>query len=944
MPNHPSANFPNVTILYMNIRSLRCNFDELRIFIESFSNKPDIIALTETWLTENDSLPSFSIDGFITPIVKNRSTRGGGVALYIKNSLSHRSIEVNEGECKGCEISLRHNEKFKIFVAYNPPSDNKAAFMNNLEAVISRNSENSNFLLVCDSNIDMSVIGNAHKEAFLNLIDSYGLSLHTSNLITRRTSTTASAIDQVFSNMNASVQIIENCITDHYPIVIELPVGINQETKTRSCRNIRFLDKVENHCEFLKILQIKFLEIDFQTNDVDSLATKIVQVICQTLDELMPATLRKYKDKKCGWINNSIKSEIAKRDKLSREYIRNPDESKRSRFNSQRAKVKKLIKTSKQKFYQGIIDNDKSSNGLFRVFNSLQGKNLTKKKGMEPSIDNANKLNDFFASIGLVIDEQIENRTDPKLPEAQLNSMFFHPVTQDEVSKCILSLTSKPTEGYDGINTIIIKAAEPILSYYLFLLLSKCLELGRFPDCFKISKIKPLHKDGNIDECSNYRPISLLPCLSKVFERIIYNRIVCYFNKYSLFNVNQFGFRKNHSTIEAIAAAVHHIQLSFEKSKTELGCFLDLRKAFDTVNHNILLLKMEKYGIRGPTLKLMKSYLRERQQFVELEDFTSSLKPILCGVPQGSILGPLLFLIYINDIHVDSNDSKILLFADDTCLIRQNASLDDFNSDLNEIKTWLDGNRLALNVSKTNYVAFSKSRKSISGINIGQQALNQTTHVKYLGILIDERLLFIDHIKYVCKRISSYCGVLFRIRAIFHRKQLLCFYNVYVKPIIQYGILVYGCTRKANLEKIWLMQKRIIRIIFYKKPWESITEHMVHNKIYSVFDLHAYELFKEIMKQKMGISNLNLLPCEDVTRTTRSNTLRTIKCPLFKTQRANLSLSNHLTKMYNYMNTFDIFPDNLDLFEENHSAINNFNHSVLDNIILGNKDLIHVLY
>ena len=308
---------------------------------------------------------------------------------------------------------------------------------------------------------------------------------------------------------------------------------------------------------------------------------------------------------------------------------------------------------------------------------------------------------------------------------------------------------------------------------------------GIFPDSFKISKITPLFKKDDVSLLSNYRPIFLLPTISKIFERILYNQLYEYFNSNSLLAEQQYGFRTNHSTEYAAVRLVDTISKEMESGSTPTALYIDLSKAFDTLSFDILLHKLNYYGVKGNAFKFLKNYLTNQKQYVVFNIQNSETVDITTGVPQGSILGPLLFSICINNLITISNKLKFIMYADDTTIYFNLEDFDpyhlkrDINNELEKITLWLKMNKLSLNVQKTKFMIFHRKQKQISELNI---AINDTDierveSFNFLGLHIHESLSWRTHTDTVKNKVSKVVGILYRLKNIFPMYILQTLYN-----------------------------------------------------------------------------------------------------------------------------------------------------------------------
>ena len=331
---------------------------------------------------------------------------------------------------------------------------------------------------------------------------------------------------------------------------------------------------------------------------------------------------------------------------------------------------------------------------------------------------------------------------------------------------------SNKAVGPNSIPNMILHMIKTVIAEPLAKILNLSFETGIYIDKLKISRVIPIYKEkGNNLLTENFRPISLLSNINKIFEKIMHKRIYGFFEHQGLIYENQFGFRKNHSTTHALIDLTEEIRQTIDKNEFACGIFIDLQKAFDTVDHKILLNKLEHYGIRGIANKWFSSYLTNRKQFVSIMGHDSTIADIEFGVPQGSVLGPLLFLIYINDLNLAMKYSKTRHFADDTNLLIRNAHLKQLqkqlNKDLKQLCHWLKANKLSLNTSKTELILFRHPNKKINydlKVKINGKQLLQLNSVKYLGTLLDAHLNWSAHASSLALKLNRAAGMLAKVR------------------------------------------------------------------------------------------------------------------------------------------------------------------------------------
>ena len=363
----------------------------------------------------------------------------------------------------------------------------------------------------------------------------------------------------------------------------------------------------------------------------------------------------------------------------------------------------------------------------------------------------------------------------------------------------------------------------------------------------KISKVIPVYKKGDKDQICNYRPISLLTSLSKLLEKVVYTRLLEFLNIHDIISNSQFGFRQKHSTSHAILILIEKVTKAIDKFQHTVGVFLDLSKAFDTIDHDILLYKLHHYGIRGKALEWFRSYLTNRKQFVVINGHYSSQQDVDCGVPQGSLLGPLLFILFINDIQNSSEILSFILFADDSNVFLSHHDphtlVNILVSELEKLLSWIRANKLSLNLQKTKCMIFSNSLDKLpTNITLDGTVLEIVSSTKFLGLTIDNKLSWKPHIDSVCRTISRNIGIINKVKYCFPTDTLLMLYSSLILPYLNYGIIVWGHTHTTFLDKILLLQKKALRIICHTS-WRAHTDILfLENNIMKIYDLFRHHL------------------------------------------------------------------------------------------------------
>ena len=536
---------------------------------------------------------------------------------------------------------------------------------------------------------------------------------------------------------------------------------------------------------------------------------------------------------------------------ILKRLIRN---AKKAYFQKKFDKYKGDIKNTWQTITE-ILNRTRSPQNLpdaFLIDNEMTG---------DPSII-ADKFNNLFANVGRRLSEQLTTPDNVNFKDylriPVVPNMSFSQISEEAVMEVLNNLKQKLSCGHDGISSRLLKASKTVVCKPLTLIINQTLTSGIFPDTLKIAKIIPLFKKGDKTLLENYRPISILPAISKIFERIMFNQIHNHFSMHNLFYSGQYGFRANHSTQFAALELIDRITQDLDQGNMPITIFMDLSKAFDTLNHDILIYKLKSYGLSEAALKLMQSYLTNRKQYVEINNTQSTKNDITVGVPQGSILGPLLFNIYINDIIHSSTVFRFIIFADDTTLYTTLNTQEDINDILNDelvkINNWLKVNKLSLNVAKTKAMLFHMPQKRILNLRlkIAGSNIEFIDNFNFLGITINKHLNWTKHMDILSAKIAKTVGILNTLKHVLPINILKMIYNSLILCHLNYGILLWGAQHNAN-DKLHKLQKKAIRIITssnFLAHSEPIFKQLHLLKSYDIYKCQLLKfLFKLVNKQ-----------------------------------------------------------------------------------------------
>jgi len=837
----------------------------------------DIYGFSETWFNYESDSSSVGISGYSSVNSIRQDRAGGGASLFINPNINYRERNDLILDCDHCDsVFIEINSKSSniiVGIVYKPEYVVFDDFINQLSRTLDTiSNEKKTCYLMGDFNIDLLKYDNSPKvKQFVNLFFShdYFPCIDRPSRVSHNHfgDICFSLIDNIFCNdvtINHKSGLIITDISDHFPTFTTSKGNRFITPLTPTVRKSRQL-KPENIKGLNNALSLTNWDLVYDTDNPEEAYNLFNDKLLNQLDIHCPLKLTKNNRRntpKKPWITKGLLTSIKTKDKLYKRFLSKPNDNNKQVYTKYRCHLTSLLRIAKKSYYTNQIElHNNDMKKMWSTLNNLLGRNKqvklpdffidTSGNKISRAQDIANKFNDFFTSIGASLANKIPPPTGDFQPQPMAslsNSLFLSPTTPDELMKLSAKLKSSHSSGIDGISSILLKSIIKNISTILSHIFNLSINSGIVPTKLKIAKVTPIFKSGDSHDFSNYRPISILPAISKLLEKVIYNRIYNFISTHNILTPYQFGFRQKRSTLMAINELYCRIAHNLDSKLHTIGIFLDLSKAFDTLNHRILLNKLNAYGIRGVANDWISSYLHDRKQYVVFNQNSSDLAPITCGVPQGSILGPLLFLLYINDLPLCSKNADFILFADDTNILfshQDHKILENIiNNEMNVISNWFKMNKLSLNVKKTNFMIFKNkhSPKKVIEINIfiDNNKIEKVTTTKFLGVLIDDNLSWKSHTSHICKIISKYNGIIRKVRPFLPQSSLSTLYNTFVLPYISYCNVIWADKNNSQLESVFLLQKRVIRTCT-NSLWLAHTDPLFNFlntlKVYDIYSL-----------------------------------------------------------------------------------------------------------
>ena len=823
-----------LNILHTNIRSIVNKVDRFELFLKLTGINWQIICISETWLTKEIE-HFYNIKGYKGFFTSRTSKRAGGSAIYVREDLHAEQLEhppFATADVTCIQIKLEKKRGIIISQIYRAPNVSDVLFTEELERLlIWIYKKNTTSFITGDFNYDLfDIASDSYVNAFFTLMCSFGF-LPAISKTTRCSNTICTLIDNIFCNNMSKINssgIILDDLSDHFPVFIA--ISLEQRCIGQSSRTISIFDytKINEMQSFLRDELLGLQDI----NDPEEIASSIINAYQKGIVKFSyTKRLNRQTDARKPWVTPGVLASINQKNKLFRRKLSHPSEENTKRYLQHRNMLNSVIRTAKKNYFKKEIQNNLGdSKATWKTIFKLIGKRKDAEDSYDSLIDEHGKtvetdalkaecFNTYFAEVGSKLQEKIRKvDLDPlELITAVENEMSLPPTSYDELSKIITELNNVAA-GHDSINAKIFKSTYKHIFDHILHLYNACLSAGIFPDILKIAMIKPIYKSGDKKQPNNYRPISILPFMSKILEQLINSRLVKHITDNALIHENQFGFQKNRSTYMPLLILQEIITKSFENGEHVLGIFLDLRKAFDTVDIDILLCKLKRLGIRNKSFQIIQSFLKNRKQCVKIGHSISSYRQVTMGVPQGSILGPVLFLIYVNDLPQISPHITCLLYADDTAILIKHKSptklqkiVDDV---MPKISDWFSANLLSINAAKTFTQHYSNIYPQLRlRVSINGEDITENKEIRYLGVLLDKQLKFTAHINSISRIISRNIGIISRVRHFIDSNIAYLLYNSMILPYLNYCCLIWGINYHSQLQRVTILQKKAVRLI-----------------------------------------------------------------------------------------------------------------------------------
>ena len=878
-----NANSKSLTICHANIRSLKTN-DNMNHVRADLAGNFDVIVLTETWLKSTDSSDDFCLADYQHPIRQDRTFEPlgyGGIIAWVSDNVNFKrrmDLENRNLEMMWLEINTCSGKLF-LCALYRTNSNADPSFWNDLQDNLDNVKAlyNCKVMLIGDLNADFNTRNGQTLQRFASAND---LTIHV-NTPTRVTENSATVLDQILSNFPHSVNDVATKpavgSSDHYAITATCSFRVHSKSSYTRTMWAYSDEAFEQYRQTLAAHEWNCLNVENANEACEQFSAELISIAKSTIPN-KEAIIRTH-DK--PWFNNYLRRLRRKRNRLFEKLKQENNDINRHIYKefqrSYRLEIKRIKKEYEETKYSSLASNaERNSKKWWSIIKSLHNKDNahnsippleTDDKIITTNAEKAEMFNKHFLSASTLNDANCLIPNNPPINESILDEIM---VTIEDVKDQLKTLDTSKAFGPDNISPKFLKEGASILAPILQSLFNKCLQQSVFPDIWKRANVIPIHKKDSKDNVSNYRPISLLSCTGKLFERIIFKYVYNYFHANFILSQLQSGFLPGRSTITQLLEMYDEFCKAVDSKKETRAVFLDISKAFDRVWHRGLLYKIQNCGIGGSLLEWFRDYLQNRKQRVVINGATSSWGTIPSGVPQGSVLGPLLFLVYINDLIPVIKHCNVRLFADDTCLFAnvdrdREHTMRLINQDLVNVSRWADQWLVSFSPSKTKSIVFSNKQDAILNPRVKYKdvEIDEVPSHSYLGLLFTRSLRWGEHIDAIAVKARRRLTLMLPLKYKLDRKTLLTMFQSFVKPVMEYGIAIWGGSYDCDISKLEKINSDGMRLITGAPANSNIRKLYEETGISSIRQISnsvTLKLFYKIVNNLTPNYLRNLLP------------------------------------------------------------------------------------